>query len=150
MTIESWHLWVIGGVLLMGLEMLGLGFVALALGVAGLVGAAVAATDASLSLQIGSAVLAALILIPLFVRGFRKFSKPREATGLAGELRGGGTATALVSQQGRLGVVITGDFFPAEAAEGESAARLQAGVRVVIEGFSGITARVRVANSTEE
>ena len=150
MSLESWHLWVIGGVLLMGLEMLGLGFVALAIGVACLAGALAAYFGGELSLQIGSAVLAALLLTPLFVRGFRRFSRPHDRATLAGSGAAAGRPTPLVEQQGRRGVRITGDFFPAEAARGQAPGALQAGTLVTIDGFNGITAQVRIAQTTEE
>lgn len=137
--IEAWHLWLLAGMVLAAMEMLGMAFVALALGVSCIAGAVAAVAGASLTVQIGATAVAAIILTPLFVRWFQSRKGSEDKVSLVGESGSGGQVCHLVEQQGRLGVKIKGDFFPAESADGQE---LKSGQRVELQHFSGITAMV--------
>ncbi len=145
MEIEAWHLWLLGGMVLAALEMLGLAFVALALGVSCIAGSVVALAGGSLTLQIGASAVMAIILTPLFVRWFKRQVPPSDSVSLAGESGSNGQRCVLVEQQGRLGVLIKGDFFPAQMdLDGtESDRPLSVGMKVLVQRFSGITVIVQ-------
>ncbi|MFT6913861.1 MAG: hypothetical protein ACJAWL_000147 [Motiliproteus sp.] len=145
-VIEAWEWWLLAGMVLLALEMLGLAFVALAIGLSCVAGAVTAWAGGSLTLQIGSTVLAAMILTPVLVRLFRQRRPSDDSIVLAGEADSTGQVYTLESQQGRLGIRIKGDFFPVENTQGEV---LVAGQRVIVQGFSGITALVTDALVTD-
>lgn len=62
-TLAPWHLWVIGGVVLIILEMFTLSFFLASFGVAALITAIVAANDASLEWQLGTFAIANVLLL---------------------------------------------------------------------------------------
>lgn len=139
---EVWQLWLLAGMILAALEMLGLGFVALALGVSCGAGALAAAAGGSLTMQIGSSAVAAMILIPLLVRLFKQHRSGADSISLAGEAGSAGQTYTLVEQQGRLGIRIKGDFFPVESADANA---LSVNQTIIVQRFSGITAIVALA-----
>ncbi|OMH38071.1 NfeD family protein [Motiliproteus sp. MSK22-1] len=146
---ETWHFWVILALALAAMEMLGLGFVALAIGVSCIAGAVAALMDQPLWVQIAATAVAAAILTPLFVHWYKKAgvsSDPVSVTGDGGSL---GQICLIVSQQDRLGVVIKGDFFPARLVQ-QNAGELQVGQQVEVKEFSGITAMVAIVDSNPE
>ncbi len=147
---EAWHLWIILGLLLAALEMLGLGFVALAIGVACIGGAAAALADQPLWIQIATTAVAAAILTPLFVRYFRTMSGARDRVAVTGETGSHGQQAVIVWRQQRAGVVLKGDFFPAQLVQPAASPELKEGQRVEIIEFSGITAMVRVIEGAVE
>lgn len=139
MNWEAWHTWVVLGLLLMMAELIGGEFILLALGIAFLVGAAVAGfTPLGLAWQIGAAAIAAAILVPSFVRWYRKTIKPARK-GLAGEGGAKGHRTRIVDYGGRMGIRFQGDFFPAQALDNTT---LAVGTAVTVEYMKGITAFV--------
>jgi membrane protein implicated in regulation of membrane protease activity len=136
--LEAWHVWIIVGLLLVLAELLGAGFVLLALGVACLVGAAVAGTtDLDFGWQLGLTSAAAALLVPCFVYWFRRSFVPHR--GVVGEGGGQGERVRLIEHSGRIGLKHKGDFFPARAIDGKP---LRAGDEVEIQSFEGITALV--------
>ncbi len=137
--IEAWHWWLLAGMILAALEMLGLAFVALALGISCLAGAVAAWIGGSLTLQIASTTVAAIILTPLLVRLFKQQRSRVDSISLAGEAGGAGQAYTLIEQQGRLGIRIKGDFFPVMSADNSA---LNVEQTVIVQRFSGITAIV--------
>ncbi|MEH6471152.1 MAG: NfeD family protein [Halopseudomonas sp.] len=137
--IEAWHLWLLAGMILTALEMLGLAFVALALGLSCIAGAVAALAGGSMTVQIGSTAVAAIIVTPLLVRWFKQRSQGADSISLAGEAGSTGQTCTLIEQQGRLGVQIKGDFFPAQS---DDDSELSVGQKVVVQRFSGITAMV--------
>ncbi|MEH6826249.1 MAG: NfeD family protein [Motiliproteus sp.] len=139
---EVWQLWLLAGMILAALEMLGLGFVALALGVSCGAGALAAAAGGSLTMQVGSSAVAAMILIPLLVRLFKQHRSGADSISLAGEAGSAGQTYTLVEQQGRLGIRIKGDFFPVESADANA---LSVNQTIIVQHFSGITAIVALA-----
>ncbi len=139
---EVWQLWLLAGMILAALEMLGLGFVALALGVSCGAGALAAAAGGSLAVQVGSSAVAAVILIPLLVRLFKQHRSGADSISLAGEAGSAGQTYTLVEQQGRLGIRIKGDFFPVESADANA---LSVNQTIIVQRFSGITAIVALA-----
>lgn len=156
MEIEAWHLWLLGGMILAALEMLGLAFVALALGTSCVAGAIAALMGASLTVQIGASTVTAIILTPLFVRWFKQLKPATDAVALAGESGSSGQRCILVEQQGRLGVVIKGDFFPA-ASDSDISANgtvfkqpLAVGMTVQVLRFSGITVIVQPLSTDDK
>ncbi|RDE19693.1 NfeD family protein [Motiliproteus coralliicola] len=142
--IEAWHLWLLAGMVLAAMEMLGLAFVALALGVSCIAGAVADLVGASLTVQIAATALMAILLTPLFVRWFQSRKGGDDKISLVGESGSGGQLCTLLEQQGRIGVKIKGDFFPAESSDGRE---LKVGQRVELQHFSGITAMVCPLNS---
>lgn len=156
MEIEAWHLWLLGGMILAALEMLGLAFVALALGASCVAGAIAALLGASLTVQIGASTVTAIILTPLFVRWFKQLKPAVDTVALAGESGSSGQRCTLVEQQGRLGVLIKGDFFPA-ALDSDTNANvagsdqpLALNMTVQVKRFSGITAIVQPLSTDDK
>jgi membrane protein implicated in regulation of membrane protease activity len=82
--------------------------------------------------------IAALILVPVFVRWYRRFAHPVRK-GLAGEGGMVGFETEVLEYGGRLGVRYQGDFFPAKRTDGQP---LVPGMRVRVCSMKGITASV--------
>ncbi|MCW8886919.1 MAG: hypothetical protein OQK12_16965 [Motiliproteus sp.] len=140
---EAWHLWVILALTLAALEMLALGFVALAAGVACLAGALVASAGQPFWIQLAATAIAAAVLTPLFIRWYKSIGGAKESVSVTGDSGSQGLQTEIVIQQQRLGVMIKGDFFPAQL-EQAGEVELQEGQQVEILGFSGITAQVRI------
>lgn len=137
--VESWLLWIIGGLLLSLLELIGGQFVFLAIGVSCLFGSAVARfTDYGFKWQLGITALAAAILIPLFVVWYKAKMQPKGRATI-GEGAETNEQYPLVENNGRIGVKIQGDFFPAKHANRQE---LQAGVIVKVMKMDGITAIV--------
>tara|TARA_R110001583_G_scaffold13663_4_gene58248 strand:- start:504 stop:965 length:462 start_codon:yes stop_codon:yes gene_type:complete len=144
MEIDAWHLWLLAGIVLAALEMLGLAFVALALALSCVAGAAAALAGGSLTMQIAASAVAAIILTPLLVRLFKHRQASDGGVSLAGEVASLGQKYSLIEQQGRLGILIKGDFFPAQADNDEA---LSNGQAVIVQRFSGITAMVTPASA---
>lgn len=143
-VIEAWQWWLLAGMVLVALEMLGLAFVALAIGLSCVAGAVAAWAGGSLALQIASSALAAMILTPVLVRLLKQRSRSEDGVALAGEAGSTGQIYRLVEQQGRLGIRIKGDFFPVENI---GTGVLVVDQRVLLQRFSGITALVTDAAS---
>ncbi len=144
---EAWHLWVILGLTLAALEMLGMAFVALAFGVACLAGALAAAAAQPLWLQIGATAAAGAVLTPLFIRSYRRIGGARERVSVTGDAGSRGQVAEVVCRQDRLGVLIKGDFFPAQLVDSPPDCALAVGQRVAIKNFSGITALVTLIDN---
>jgi|TARA_B100000745_G_scaffold144714_1_gene94733 membrane protein implicated in regulation of membrane protease activity len=136
---EAWHLWIIAGLLLSLLELIGGQFVFLAIGVSCLVGASFAGlTDQPFKWQLGVTVVAAAILIPLFVGLYRRYGMPagRATTGEGAEST---EQYHITEYNGRIGVKIKGDFFPVKEQAGSP---LVVGEQVKVVKMDGITAIV--------
>ncbi len=140
---EAWHLWVILALTLAALEMLGMGFVALAAGVACLAGAGVALADQPFWIQLAAVAVTAAVLTPLFIRWYQNIGGAKENVSVTGDSGSQGQVAKIVSQQDRLGIVIKGDFFPAQL-DCKGAIELAVGQRVEVTHFEGITAQVKI------
>ena len=81
LNLASWHLWVIGGVLLIIMEMFTLSFFLASFGVAAFITAIAAAYDASLEWQLGVFAIANVFLLiflrPFVVKGLYRRSDDR-------------------------------------------------------------------------
>ena len=134
----AWHAWLIAALLLLLLELLSLGFFALALGLAALVAMTSALLGLGATVQWFVFALAALALAPGLKRLSRRFAPSRRTNFLAGEGRAGhqqGEITQLESGEYRLR--FEGDLFMVRSA---SDAPLRVGTQVKICRFDGITA----------
>ncbi|MEH6628892.1 MAG: hypothetical protein V7739_20830 [Motiliproteus sp.] len=140
---EAWHLWVILALTLAALEMLGMGFVALAAAVACLAGAALALADQPFWIQLAATAVAAAVLTPLFIRWYGNIGGAKENVSVTGDSGSQGQEAEIVSRQERLGVIIKGDFFPAQL-DSKGAIELAVGQRVEVIRFEGITAQVKI------
>lgn len=137
----AWKLWILLGLVLAVSEIVIVPaqFVLVALGVCAIiVGLVVATTGIGLGAQLGLYSALAILLIPVFVRLWRRRT-PVRYSGTAGE-------SNLASQ---VGVVLTteplrirlnSDQFPARNTDGQP---LHVGDEVLVEGFNGITANIR-------
>ena len=145
---EAWHVWVVLALALAAMEILGLGFVALAVGVSCVAGAVAALLDQPLWIQIAATAVTAAILTPLFVHWYKKVGGSSEQASVTGDGGSLGQICVVVSQQERLGVVIKGDFFPARLVQ-QNVGQLQPGQQVEVKEFSGITAMVSIVDDIE-
>ncbi|WP_165838497.1 NfeD family protein [Pokkaliibacter plantistimulans] len=141
-SMEPWQIWVIVGLLLAVGEVLGAAFVALALGLACLLGALLASMGVEFKLQLLGVAIAAVILIPLAIGAYRRRqqSGDNRAAAMVGEQHYK-VRTRVVEHNGRIGVRIDGTFYPL-AAQGDEQP-WQVGSEVEVLGFEGITAKAR-------
>ncbi len=140
---EAWKLWLLLGVLMAIAELMVVPaqFLLLALGLCAiLVGLLTWGFDLSYSAQLAWFAGLAIVLVPVFVKIWRKKAPIRYA-GTAGEA-GSAPQLGKVLSGDPLTIELHGDRFPAEAADAQS---FQPGDRVRVEGFAGITAKVRRA-----
>jgi len=143
MEFDAWHGWLILALLLALAEVFAGNFTLVAVGLACALGALLAATTAaSLMLQIAAVGVAAAVLGPLLVRGLRPYLRRDAGAGPVGTGVEAGTAVIVERDGERLGIRYQGDWFPVRAVDD---APLEAGQRVVLERFEGITARVCIA-----
>lgn len=90
LNLATWHLWLIGGVILIILEMFTLSFFLASFGVAALITSAAASCDLSLSWQLGVFAIANVVLLavlrPVVVRGLyhRSDQRPTNSHALPG------------------------------------------------------------------
>lgn len=144
---QVWHLWMMAAIGLMALELFGAHFVLLGLGLAALVVALIMllAPGLGLGVQVGLFTLAALLIVPGMVWLFRCFF-PSGGVSVINE-PGGRSALPrpVIERGGRAGVEIYGDFYPARFAH--SGLVPEPGMEVVVTGFQGIVAQVRLAGS---
>ncbi|WP_319784144.1 NfeD family protein [Oceanisphaera sp. IT1-181] len=132
----AWHAWLIAALLLLLLELLSLGFFALALGLAALVAMSAALLGQGVTVQLFVFALAAGLLAPGLKWLFRRYAPSRRTSFLAGEgQRQEGEITQLETGEYRLR--FEGDLFMVRSA---SNAPLIVGARVKICRFDGITA----------
>ena len=141
MAIATWQIWLLIGLLLAAAELLGASFILVALGVTALVVAVATAMypEMGIAAQLLLFALAGVVLVPGFVYQFRRWHRS-PASPIAGQ--GGpdpGPVVTVEAGRERVGVRLHGDFFPAEASDGQP---LRPGERVRIDHFEGITARV--------
>lgn len=133
---DAWHFWVIAGLLLALAELLGLGFFALALGLACLVGAVAAFLGASLAVQWLATGVAAAVIAPTLTRVLKKTSRSNRFASLAGEGRAQ-AGQVVIDAQGQPRVRVEGDLYPVRSLAGRV---LTEGESVTIQRFDGITA----------
>lgn len=140
---QPWHVWAITAVVLMMLELFGAHFVLFGLGLAAAVVAIVAAAAPAtgLTAQLLVFMAAALVIVPAIIIVYRRYfpaggvSVMNEPGGRASEPR------EVVVRDGRVGVEIYGDFYP--AAFPTSGLKPEPGTRVVVQEFRGIVALVK-------
>lgn len=132
----AWHGWLIAGLLLLLLELLSLGFFALAIAVAAFVTMAAALLGVGLTVQWLIFAVAALLLAPTLKQVFRRFAPSRRRSFLAGEGRQQ-IGELVLLDSGDYRVKFDGDLYLVLSA---SATPLIAGARVNICRFDGITA----------
>lgn len=142
----AWHIWFIAALALAILELFGAHFVLFGLALAALaVSLAVAITPGmSFVGQLGLFIAASIVIVPGIIVIYRRFF-PKRRVSLMNEP--GGEAEQprdTVEQNGRVGVTIYGDFYPARLPNGRDPAP---GLRVVITRFQGIVAIVVPADS---
>lgn len=135
---DAWHFWIIAGLLLALAELLGLGFFALALGLACLVGAVAAFFEASLAIQWLATGIAAAVIAPTLTRALKKTSRSNRFAGLAGEDRAQ-AGLVVIDAQGQPRVRVEGDLYPVRSLTGRV---LTEGESVTIQRFDGITALI--------
>lgn len=138
-----WQMWAIAALILMLMELFGAHFVLLGLGLAAAVVAIVAAMAPGVGLigQILIFLVAALAIIPAIVIVHRRFYPSR---GVSVMNEPGGEAAKpreVIVRNGRAGVEIYGDFYPAEFPN--SGLAPEPGTTVVVSSFRGITALVK-------
>lgn len=144
MAFESWHVWVMAGLVLAAMELFGAAFVALAFGVSCLVAAVVAGMGAGLNVQILAAAISAAVLTPCFVLWWKRHSKANLGTyALAGESGSSNQPGVIVKYGDGVGVKLGPDIFPVRMSDGD-VATLTPDQRVIIERFEGITAIVKI------
>lgn len=135
---DAWHLWLIAGLLLALAELLGLGFFALALGLACIVGSLAAGLGAPVALQWLISGLAAAIIAPTLTRVLNKPGGSRRSGGLAGENRPQ-PGVLVLDAQGQLRVRVEGDLYPVRSLSGRL---VHDGDTVTVRRFDGITALI--------
>ncbi|MBU3823991.1 MAG: NfeD family protein [Candidatus Oceanisphaera merdipullorum] len=132
----AWHAWLIAALILLLLELLSLGFFALALALAALVAMSAALLGQGVTVQLFVFALAAGLLAPGLKRLFRQYAPSRRTSFLAGEgQRQVGEIAQLDTGEYRLR--FEGDLFMVRSA---SNAPLIVGTKVKICRFDGITA----------
>jgi membrane protein implicated in regulation of membrane protease activity len=136
---EHWKVWILAGLILGVAELLLIPaqFLLLALGVSAfLTGVLTWLFSMNSYWQLGSFALISAALVPLFVFRWRRRMPAFGST--AGE-------AALTPQEAEvvsaapLTIKLKGDHFPAECAAGQS---FEPGEKVLVRGFSGITAQI--------
>ncbi len=135
---EAWHLWLLTALFLMILELLGTGFVALAIGLAALVGMLAALLHLPIAAQWIVFAIAAAILAPWLRKKFSQWAPSQRKSALAGENR---TLEGflLLDSQGQLKVKVESDTFFVRSLSNRT---LEPGTKVLIKDFDGITAIV--------
>lgn len=142
-----WKIWIALGLFLSILELLLVPaqFLLVALGVCALLVGVLAWTlDLGLQAQLFWFAGLSVILVPVFVFAWRR-SMPARYRGTAAETSATPQIGQVVSTD-PLKVKLFGDTYPAESIDGTS---FEPGDPVSIEGFSGITARIRGMGSTD-
>jgi len=135
--VAAWHLWVILGLILAGLELLGAQFVLLALGVSALSGALASVLGAGLNVQLISVAITALVVVPLFVRKIHPYLLPKTPYGTLGSgAETGQLVKVIIGNGGKLAVRVSGNEYPLRW-EGET--KPAAGDTVRILSVEGIT-----------
>ncbi|MCP1726290.1 membrane protein implicated in regulation of membrane protease activity [Natronospira proteinivora] len=142
---QAWHLWAVAALLLALAELAGGQFILLGLGLAAAVVAVVLIFLPGMGFagQLLIFGVAAAVIVPLIVMVFRRYfpeqgvSVMNEPGGKAGEPR------PVVERDGRIGVEIYGDFYPAEFPSGIEPEK---GMEVVVLRFRGIKALVRAVD----
>ncbi|KAA0874170.1 NfeD family protein [Nitrincola tapanii] len=133
---EAWHVWLIAAVILMIMELLSLGFVAFALGLAALLTAAASFWGLADSAQWSVFALSAVILAPLLKYLFSRYAPSQRRSALAGEPH---SLEGVIIEQtpGKLRIQIEGDLYPFRSLSEQT---LAVGTRVKVREFDGITA----------
>lgn len=145
-----WHLWAIAAIVLMLMELFGAHFVLLGLGLAALVVALVAVMVPGIGIggQLGVFTLSALVIVPGIVWLFRCFF-PNHGPSVMNEPGNGAAGPhEVVVRNGRIGVEIYGDFYPARFPN--SGLQPQPGTQVTITEFRGITAMVKMVSDNNQ
>ncbi len=138
MELDPWSIWLLVALVMLALEvalMGGAGGLLLAWGVMAFAAMLAALGGASVTMQLVTAGVAGVIAMPAVIWMFR-----RTTEGVAGAT----TVRARITRRnGRLGVLVRGDFFPAEHVNGRE---LQEGDEVIVKDYKGLTALVRDAD----
>lgn len=149
MTVAAWQIWLAVALVLALLELAGAHFILLGLAIAAaavaLIAGFVPATGFAGQLLIFA--IAAAFTVPAIVMVFRRYF-PNNLVNVVNEPGGrAGEPRPAVERNGRIGVEIYGDFYPAEFSSGLTP---EPGTQVVVTEFRGIVARVRAASDPEE
>ncbi len=136
----TWQIWLIAGICLMLLELIGLGFYAFTLGLACLTTAGYAIIDSSAYMQLTIFSISALIFATLITKYHRTRTRIRSGY-ILGEKNYDVLGTIKANAQGELGVTIDGDWFKLQI---ESQGLFQEGDVVRVKKFDGITAEVEL------
>ncbi len=142
---HPWHIWAITAMVLMLMELMGAHFILLGLGLAAAVMAVVVAIWPGLGFgdQIMIFTGAAVVIVPAIILVFRRYY-PEGGVSVVNEP--GGKAAGphvVVERDGRIGVEIYGDFYPARFSTGLEP---EPGEQVIVTEFRGIVAQVRVVD----
>ena len=141
-VLEPWVWWLLVALALLIVDLLvigGSGGFLLALAVMAVAGFIAALLGASLVVQMATAAVAGIVVMPVLLWLFRAMAKGSLETG-HDDPRINSTPVVVTEKGGQLGVYFLGDFFPARHANNAS---LTEGDEVLIDHFQGITAVVR-------
>lgn len=139
-SISSWHLWLMLGMVLIIAEVIGTEFILLALGAAALLtGAITGMFDLGLNAQLVTIAVSAAVLLPIFIRFYRRRFKATGTRAVISEGLYRDTELLIENYGERTGIRIQGDFFPAKSTEGDP---LKAGELVRVLELNGLTAIV--------
>lgn len=142
----AWHIWFLAALALAMLELLGAHFVFFGLAIAALAVSLAVAIVPGLGLggQVGLFMVASLVAVPGIVVVYRRFFPKRRVSVMNEPSREAEQPRDIVEDNGRVGVTIHGDFYPARLPDGRDPAP---GLRVVVTRFQGIVAIVVPADS---
>ena len=144
-AMQPWHMWAIVAMILMLMELMGAHFILLGLGLAAVVMAVVMMIWPGLGFadQILIFTASAAVIVPAIIVVFRRYY-PEGGVSVINEP--GSKAAGphvVVERNGRIGVEIYGDFYPARFSTGLEP---EPGEQVVVTEFKGIVALVRVVS----
>ncbi len=148
MGVAAWQIW-LGLALLLGLaELAGAHFIMLGLGLAAAVVAIVAAVVPEIGLagQLLVFAVAAAFIVPTIILVFRRYFPESQISVMNEPGSQAAEPHWVVERDGRAGVEIYGDFYPAEFSSGLAP---EPGMQVEIVEFRGIVALVRALDAPE-
>lgn len=135
--LDPWSIWLLISLVLLAIEIMlvgAAGGLLLAWSLMAFAAMLAALGGANLTMQLVTAGVVGLVAMPAMIWMFR-----RTTEGVAGAT----TVKARITRRhGKLGVVVRGDFFAAEHADGRE---LHEGEEVIVQDYKGLTALVRHA-----
>ena len=148
MSVAAWQIWLGAALVLAFLELTGAHFIMLGLAIAAAIVALVVILLPELGLtgQLLTFAVAVAVTIPAIITVFRRYFPVNRVTVMNEPGQHAAAPRQVVKDNGRIGVKIRGDFYPAEYSDGRVP---DPGDEVVVEGFRGIVARVRDNNQPQ-